>query len=165
MTFPVGFIPASFHLAPCDAVGAPSGLIASPGSLGLGPPVLPSPTMRIHTYAKCDTCRKAVKWLKARRLDFEEIPIRERPPSQEELRRMLSLYRGEIKRLFNTAGGDYREMKLGAKLPSMGEDEALALLASNGNLVKRPFLLTDRGGLVGFKEPEWEEFFGTPEAD
>ncbi len=116
--------------------------------------------MRIHTYAKCDTCRKAVKWLKARGLGFEEIPIREQPPSQAELRRMLSIYRGELKRLFNTSGGDYRELKLGEKLPSMSEDEAIALLASNGNLVKRPFLLTDRGGLVGFKEAEWEAFFG-----
>lgn len=116
--------------------------------------------MRIHTYAKCDTCRKAVKWLKARGLGFEEIPIREQPPTEAELRRMLSIYGGELKRLFNTSGGDYRELKLGEKLPSMSEDEAIALLASNGNLVKRPFLLTDRGGLVGFKEAEWEAFFG-----
>ncbi len=116
--------------------------------------------MRIHTYAKCDTCRKAVKWLKARGLGFEEIPIREQPPTEAELRRMLSIYGGELKRLFNTSGGDYRELKLGEKLPSMSEDEAIALLASNGNLVKRPFLLADRGGLVGFKEAEWEAFFG-----
>ncbi len=116
--------------------------------------------MRIHTYAKCDTCRKAVKWLKARDLAFEEIPIREQPPSEADLRRMLAIYRGDLKRLFNTSGGDYREMKLGEKLPSMGEDEAIALLASNGNLVKRPFLLTAKGGLVGFKEAAWEAFFG-----
>ncbi len=116
--------------------------------------------MRIHTYAKCDTCRKAVKWLKARSLAFEEIPIREQPPSEADLRRMLVIYRGDLKRLFNTSGGDYREMKLGETLPSMAEDEAIALLASNGNLVKRPFLLTAKGGLVGFKEAEWEAFFG-----
>ena len=39
-------------------------------------------------------------------------------------------------------------------------EDALALLAANGNLVKRPFLLTGEGGLVGFKEPEWEKLFG-----
>src|SRR5690606_8877918 len=118
------------------------------------------PTMRIHTYAKCDTCRKAVKWLKARGLAFEEIPIREQPPSPAELRRMLAIYKGDLKRLFNTSGGDYRELRLGERLVAMPEDEAIVLLASNGNLVKRPFLLTAKGGLVGFKEAEWEAFFG-----
>lgn len=115
--------------------------------------------MNIHTYAKCDTCRKAVKWLKARGIAFEEIPIREQPPSKADLRRMLDVYGGDLKRLFNTSGGDYRELKLGEKLPSMSEAEALDLLAGNGNLVKRPFLLDGKGGLVGFKEAEWESFF------
>ena len=48
--------------------------------------------MKIHTYVKCDTCRKAVKWLRANGLAFEEIPIRETPPSPNELRRMLAFY-------------------------------------------------------------------------
>lgn len=115
--------------------------------------------MKIYTYAKCDTCRKAVKWLQARGISFIEIPIRDQPPSKSDLRRMLAVYQGDLKRLFNTSGGDYRELKLGEKLPAMSEAEAIDLLASNGNLVKRPFLLTDKGGLVGFKETEWEAFF------
>lgn len=112
--------------------------------------------MKLYTYAKCDTCRKAVKWLQARGHSFTEIPIRDQPPSKSDLRRMLAVYQGDLKRLFNTSGGDYRELKLGEKLPTMSEAEAIDLLASNGNLVKRPFLLTDQGGLVGFKEAEWE---------
>lgn len=116
--------------------------------------------MKIYTYAKCDTCRKAVKWLQARGISFTEIPIRDQPPSKSDLKGMLAVYQGDLKRLFNTSGGDYRELKLGEKLPAMSEAEAIDLLASNGNLVKRPFLLTDKGGLVGFKEAEWEAFFG-----
>ena len=116
--------------------------------------------MKIYTYAKCDTCRKAVKWLQARAIVVTEIPIRDEAPTKAELRRMLAIYAGDLKRLFNTSGGDYRELKLGEKLPSMSEAEAIELLAGNGNLVKRPFLLTERAGLVGFKESEWEAFFG-----
>lgn len=115
--------------------------------------------MKIFTYAKCDTCRKAVKWLQARGIPFTEIPIREQPPTKAELKHMLGVYQGDLKRLFNTSGGDYRELKLGEKLPAMSETEAIDLLASNGNLVKRPFLIAEKGGLVGFKEPEWEIFF------
>jgi arsenate reductase len=111
--------------------------------------------MKIYTYANCSTCRDAVKWLKAHDLAFEEKPIRETPPSLTELRAMLKARGGELKRLFNTSGRDYREMKLGEKLPTMSEAESLALLSSNGNLVKRPFLLGASVGLTGFNEAEW----------
>ena len=61
-----------------------------------------------------------------------------------------------MKRFFNTSGNIYKEMSLKDKLPSMSEDEQLALLATDGMLVK------DAGGgdgfvLTGFKEAEWKE--------
>ncbi|MEC7226533.1 MAG: ArsC/Spx/MgsR family protein [Candidatus Latescibacterota bacterium] len=34
--------------------------------------------------------------------------------------------------------------------------DAVRLLAQNGKLIKRPFLLTDGGGAVGFKEEQWQ---------
>jgi arsenate reductase len=111
--------------------------------------------MKIHTYAKCDTCRKAVKWLREKGLSFEEVPIRETPPSPEELRRMLAFYDGDLRRLFNTSGQDYRALGIKDKLAGLTPDEAIALLAGNGNLIKRPFLLDRDRGLVGFKEDEW----------
>src|SRR5438045_2176465 len=83
--------------------------------------------LKIYTYANCDTCRRAVKWLRAQKIDFAEHPIRETPPTPAELRTMLAAYNGELRRLFNTSGGDYREQKLGEKLPSMKEPAALAL--------------------------------------
>lgn len=109
----------------------------------------------IYTYKNCDTCRKAVKWLGTRGLQFEERPIRETPPTLAELRIMLTALEGERRRLFNTSGRDYRELKLGEKLSALSDDEALALLTKNGNLVKRPFLLGRGVGLVGFDEAEW----------
>ena len=110
---------------------------------------------KIYTYANCDTCRRAVKWLRAHNLDFDEQPIREIPPSAAELRTMLAAQGGDLRRLFNTSGRDYREQKLGEKLPAMSEAAALALLAGNGNLVKRPFLLGARVALTGFNETAW----------
>jgi arsenate reductase len=111
--------------------------------------------LKIYTYANCDTCRKAVKWLRGHDLAFAEHPIRETPPTPAELRTMLAAHGGELRRLFNTSGRDYRELKLGDKLPAMTEAAALALLAGNGNLVKRPFLLGPGVALVGFAEPAW----------
>lgn len=112
--------------------------------------------MTIYTYTKCDTCRRAVKWLVAHGIAFEERPIRDTPPKPSELNTMLAAYDGELRRLFNTSGRDYREQKLGPKLPTMKVDQAIALLAANGNLVKRPFLLGKGIALVGFAEPAWQ---------
>ena len=114
----------------------------------------------VYTYAKCSTCRDAVKWLRARELAFTEKPIRETPPSPTELRAMLRHQGGALRRLFNTSGLDYRALGLAAKLPAMSEAEALGLLNSNGNLVKRPFVLGDKVGLVGFDETAWAKALG-----
>ena len=114
--------------------------------------------LRVYTYEKCSTCRKAVSFLNAHNIPYEVIPIREHPPTIAELRAMLG-HVGELRRLFNTSGLDYRAMKLSERLPAMSLDEALALLAKNGNLVKRPFALTAKSGAVGFNEADWARLF------
>ena len=112
--------------------------------------------LKIYTYANCGTCRKALQYLAAKGVDCRVIPIREQPPSRTELRRMLHIYDGNIRKLFNTSGHDYQKLNLKERLPGLNTDEAVELLAGNGNLVKRPFVLTEKGGRVGFKEMEWK---------
>jgi arsenate reductase len=111
--------------------------------------------MKIYNYSKCSTCRKATKWLKEQDIAFEEIPIRETPPGVDELRNMFD-YVGDLKKLFNTSGQDYRALGMKDKLPSMSPEEAFEVLASNGNLIKRPFLIDKDKGITGFKEEVWE---------
>lgn len=117
--------------------------------------------LTVYTYANCDTCRRAVKWLRAEGVDFVEQPIRETPPSPAELRTMLAAHGGELRRLFNTSGRDYREQKLGEKLPNLTPDAALKLLAANGNLVKRPFAIGPGVALTGFDATAWQTTFRT----
>jgi arsenate reductase len=115
--------------------------------------------LRIYTLSNCDTCRSALKWLRARNIEFEERAIRETPPSPAELREMLQAKNGEFRPLFNRAGRDYRDQKLAEKMPTMTASAALLLLAENGNLVRRPFVLGDGVALVGFDEEAWEKAF------
>ena len=112
--------------------------------------------IRVYAYAKCSTCRAALKFLASRNLEATILPIREQPPTKAELKRMLAAVGGNLRKLFNTSGADYKQMNLKDRLPEMTEAEAFELLTSNGNLVKRPFLLAKSGGAVGFDESEWK---------
>jgi len=114
----------------------------------------------IYTYSSCDTCRRATRWLREHEIPFLEKPIRETPPSKSELKQMLKLQGGQLTKLFNIAGRDYREQDLKTKLPGLNEEEALTLLSGNGNLVKRPFFLSPKVGLVGFDEEVWNAALG-----
>ena len=116
--------------------------------------------IKMYAYKNCDTCRKAAKWLGAQGVDFKEVPIRETPPTVAELKQMLKAMGGDVRKLFNTSGVDYKTLNMKDKLPAMSEGEALELLASNGNLVKRPFVLGDGVATVGFKDEVWTELFG-----
>ncbi len=68
--------------------------------------------LKVYQYSKCGTCRKALKFLTAKGIDFIAVPIRETPPTPDELERMLERYGGQIRKLFNTSGQDYRNSEL-----------------------------------------------------
>lgn len=57
---------------------------------------------------------------------------------------------------FNTSGLKYKKFGLKDKLAIMSEDERYALLATDGMLVKHPWLVGDEKVLVGFKEKKWQ---------
>jgi arsenate reductase len=114
----------------------------------------------VYAYKGCDTCRKALKWLNEQGIPHEVKAIRETPPTVAELKAAVAAFGGDLRPLFNTSGGDYRELGMKDKLPGMSADEAVALLSKNGNLVKRPFVTGDGVVLAGFKESEWAGALG-----
>ena len=97
--------------------------------------------------------------MKRKDIPFTKKAIRETPPNGSELKRMLKWKQGQIRKLFNTSGLDYKKLNLKDKLTSMTEEDAIHHLSSNGNLVKRPFLIVENYGTVGFKESEWDDIF------
>ena len=111
--------------------------------------------MQYICYPKCSTCQKARKWLETNNISFEERHIKVQNPTAEELSEWLRKSGLPLKKFFNTSGLLYKDMKLSTKLPTMSEEEQLALLATDGMLVKRPILVGDDFVLVGFKEADW----------
>ena len=107
-------------------------------------------------YPKCTTCQKAKAWLDERGIDYTLRDIKTENPSAEELRAWWQASGLPLKKFFNTSGLQYKALDLKNKLPAMTEEEQLALLATDGMLVKRPMVVADGFVLVGFRQAEWE---------
>ena len=116
--------------------------------------------MLLICYPRCTTCQKAQKWLEARGAKYDYRNIKDENPTEQELREWYKASGLPLKKFFNTSGLLYKELKLKDKFPDMSEDEQIALLATDGMLVKRPLLIGDGFVLVGFKETEWEKALG-----
>ena len=110
-------------------------------------------------YPKCTTCMKAKKWLEEKQIEFELRDIKLENPSVEELKAWHAMSGLPLKKFFNTSGLLYKSMELKNKLPNMTDEEMIALLATDGMLVKRPLRIGEDFVLVGFKEKEWIEKF------
>lgn len=108
---------------------------------------------------KCSTCQKAKKWLENNDIAFTSQNIIIETPTASELSEYIKKSGLPIKKFFNTSGLKYRELGLKDKLGEMSDEKKINLLASDGMLIKRPLLVGDKGVLVGFKEPQWKEFF------
>ncbi len=115
--------------------------------------------IKVYEYKNCSTCLKALKFLAAKKIAYESLPIVDHPPTLSELKRMLGYLKaegGSLKNLFNTSGVQYRELKVADQLKNgLSETDALKMLSINGKLIKRPFMIGDGFGLVGFKVDEW----------
>ena len=106
-------------------------------------------------YPPCSTCKKAKNWLDEHGISYEDRHIKENNPSYEELKLWYEKSGLPLKRFFNTSGLAYKALNLKERLPGMTEEEQLQLMASDGMLVKRPLLITEKTVLTGFKEAEW----------
>lgn len=107
-------------------------------------------------YPKCSTCKRAKAWLTENGIAFDDRHIVEDNPTAEELKEWWEKSGLPLKKFFNTSGLVYKEQNLKERLPNMNEEEQLALLATNGMLVKRPLVIGEDFVLIGFKETEWE---------
>lgn len=112
---------------------------------------------KYYEYKKCTTCRKGKKYLEDKGIDLEVIDMVEEPPSEYELKDIVSKADNyEIDDFFNTRGKVFKDLGLKEKLDTMSFDEKIELLSSDGMLIKRPMLVTDSAVVLGFKEEQYE---------
>ncbi len=115
-------------------------------------------SLKIYSYAKCGTCKKALAWLNQNDIEYELIDIINSPPSKEEINIAINKL-GSVKYLLNTSGKSYRQIGASA-IKAMKKEEIIKLLNSDSKIIKRPFVINSYSEvLIGFNELKWESFF------
>ncbi len=110
-----------------------------------------------YGYDKCGTCRKAEAILKSRGIAYTKIDVTTHPPPAALLKAILKAGDYKLGDLFNRSGEQYRQLNMKDKLKAMSEADAVALLAKNGRLVKRPIVTDGKNATVGFDEDTFAE--------
>lgn len=101
-------------------------------------------------YPKCSTCMKAKKHLNQLGLSFEERDISRENPTAEELERDDRAQHLPVKNSSRRPAGVSVAAAEG-KTAANERHEMIALLASDGMLVKRPLLIKEDKVLVGYQ--------------
>lgn len=108
-------------------------------------------------YPPCSTCKKAKRWLDDHGIAHTDRHIVESNPTANEIEVWQEQSGLPLRRFFNTSGMKYRELGVKAQLDAgVSDEDARALLATDGMLVKRPIVVAGDIVLVGFKPAEWE---------
>lgn len=115
----------------------------------------------VWQYPKCSTCRKALKWLDEHGVERQSIDLVQSPPSASQLRDLWKRSGLPLAKMFNTSGQSYRAGGFKQKIATMSESEALAALAADGKLIKRPLIDAGDAVLVGYDETHLAASFGS----
>ena len=107
--------------------------------------------MKVYGIKNCDTCKKAIKWLKDEGIEHQFLDLRADGLPKEELVRWIDAIDRDT--LINKRGTTYRQLDDAAKAELEGVNPAKQLLAAP-TLMKRPIFAQDGRYLVGFKEPQ-----------
>lgn len=114
--------------------------------------------LQLYGLKNCDTCRKAVAWLKAHGVAHQFIDYRAQPVPAEQLKAWADQIPWE--KLVNRASTTWRNLPESRKSPN--DDAAwLALIAEFPTLVRRPVVVAGSEVSVGFSEKRFAEAFGS----
>lgn len=102
-------------------------------------------------YPKCSTCKKAHASLVAAGNEVNYRDIVRNPLTVDELKEWVELSGLPLNKWFNSSGNKYKELGLKITLPTLSDEEKIALLATDGMLVKRPVIRLDNQVTLGFK--------------
>jgi arsenate reductase (glutaredoxin) len=96
----------------------------------------------------CTTCRKAKAFLEKKKAQLELRDLGKDRLSADELDKLIG--GADHRKFLNTRNELYRSRKMGENPPS--REEALQLMASEPNLIRRPVVIRGREMVLGYDE-------------
>ena len=103
--------------------------------------------MIVYTLKTCDTCRKALKWLEANDIAFDNHDIRKDGLPKSAVESLIKSLGWEA--VVNRKSATWRGLTDGEK-SDLDAAKAIDLIVANPTLVKRPAFVTEQEVMVGF---------------
>lgn len=114
-------------------------------------------TTTLYGIPNCDTVKKARKWLEANGIDYQFHDFRKDGIDEAMIRNWMKTQSWEI--LLNKRGTTWRQLPDDVK-SAVDESRAVSLMAEHPTLIKRPVTVSGKKTAVGFKEQDYQAFFG-----
>ena len=112
--------------------------------------------MKVYGIKTCGSVKKALKFFKDKKIDYEFIDFKKTPVGCEKIENWLE--KVDINILFNNRGTKYRQLKL--KELNLDDKGKKNWLCRENILIKRPVIELDNGDIiVGFDEEKYKEIF------
>ena len=105
----------------------------------------------VYGLKNCDTCRNALKWLKAEAMEHTFLDVRADGVKPADLSKWVDAVGWET--LLNRRGTTWRQLADEDK-EDIDQKKAEALMLEHPALIKRPVFVNGDHVVVGFKEPE-----------
>ena len=113
--------------------------------------------IQVYGIPNCDTVKKALAWLKQNDLAFEFHNFKKEGVTANKLKAWLQL--SSLEKVLNKKSIAFRTLSTEEQLMATKNSEAIKLMQSNTNLIKRPVVEIAGTILNGFYEDDYQKAF------
>ena len=111
-------------------------------------------TVTLYGIPNCDTVKKARTWLDGQGIAYTFHDYKK--AGADPVRVAGWIAAAGLDKVVNRAGTTFRKLTEDEKAAAGSEHGAIALMAAQPSLIKRPIVEHPGGLLVGFRQAEWE---------
>jgi Spx/MgsR family transcriptional regulator len=107
----------------------------------------------MYGIPNCDVVKKAASWLQKYNIPFEFHDYKKEGAPASKLKEWSAQKGWET--IFNKRSTTWKDLSAAGTAEAKNSQEAIAIMAANTSIIKRPIIETGDGLLVGFNETEY----------
>jgi arsenate reductase len=113
--------------------------------------------IQVYGIPNCETVKKAMAWLKGNGVAFEFHNFKKERITTDRLKEWLKV--SSLEKVLNKRSIAFKKLSVEEQLKTAKNSEAIKLMQSNTNLIKRPVVEIAGTILNGFDEDEYQKVF------